>query len=811
MLKWVVAALVLIWAAPAAANDAPVYGKPAAWVKAQPFVATPPDDSADAARVALQDLQIRYSAQGSETFTHLALELRSPQALVLGNLALNWDPSTDELVIHQVLVRRGETVIDVLGRGETFTILRREQRLESAFLDGRLTATLQVQGIQVGDVLDVAYTLRHKDPVMQGRGEMLISLNRGKVGRLYLREVWANDRPVRWRARGLMESPKVTRTSEGTELVLDLRQVDTPTQGPAGAPARYASPGRLAATEFADWADIAGIMAPMYQQAATLAADSPLKAEVAKIAAASADPKVRAAAALRLVQDQVRYLFLGMNLGGYTPASAETTWTRRFGDCKGKSVLLVALLRELGIEADVAFVSTVVGDGLDEQLPLVEVFDHAIVRARIDGKTYWLDGTRQGDRNIDRIVPPAFRWALALRPAATLEPILVPPPELPLHEMTVRMDATAGLDAPVLVQAEAIIRGGDALTSAFVLKSLSGDKLDEMLKAFWAEFPWNVEPLHLAWSVDESTGDVHFTMDGAGGLTWTDALGARPRRWQATDMTIGWRPDLKREPGPDDDAPYAIQSPLYSFTRVIVKLPLGGVGFKFTGGDVDQTVAGYQLTRRMRLEGGVFTGEAGQRALVTEIAFADKQAAESGLLALNGNIYLEAPRGYERSKAEMEIEAARSGKTFFEYASRAEALFQLGQTDRAIATLDAGVDRDPELASAYNMRCWTLGRANRDLKKALADCEKALSLRPNTASYLDSRALVYFRMGQFDNAVADYDAALERSPELSPSLYMRGVTKHRLGQTDDGDDDIDTALALDAKAADQFSKIGIAP
>lgn len=189
MLKWVVAALVLIWAAPAAASDAPVYGKPASWIKAQSFVAAPPDDSADPARMALQDLQIRYSAQGTETFTHLAIELRTPQALALSNLALSWDPSTDELVIHQVLVHRGDAVIDVLGRGETFTILRREQRLESSILDGRLTATLQVQGIQVGDVLDVAYTLRHKDPVMQGRGEMLISLNRGKVGRLYLREV----------------------------------------------------------------------------------------------------------------------------------------------------------------------------------------------------------------------------------------------------------------------------------------------------------------------------------------------------------------------------------------------------------------------------------------------------------------------------------------------------------------------------------------------------------------------------------------------------------------------------------------------
>lgn len=811
MLKWVLAALVLVWAAPAAANEALVYGKPAAWVKPQPFAPAPPDDSGDAARVALQDLQIRYSADGNETFTHVAMEIRTPQALVLSNLALSWDPSTDELVIHQVLVRRGDKVIDVLAGGAKFTILRRESRLESSMLDGRLTATLQIEGVQVGDVLDVAYTTRHKDPVMQGRAEALVNLNRGKVGRLYLREIWTDDRPVQWRATGLMSAAKVTRTAAGTELILDIHQLDTPLAGPSGAPARFASPGRLAATEFSSWGDIAGIMAPMYRQASTLAPDSPLRAEIARIAAASTDPKVRTMAALRLVQDQVRYLYLGMNLGGFTPAGADLTWTRRFGDCKGKSVLLVALLRELGVEADVAFVSTVLGDGLNEQLPLAEVFDHAIVRVRIDGKIYWLDGTRQGDRNIDRLVPPAYRWALPIREASALEPILTPPTPFPLLETTVRLDATAGLDAPAPIHAESIIRGDDALVIAFGLKSLSGDKLEEAQKGYWNRFQWSVEVLKVDWSVDEATGDVKMTMDGVGSLSWSAVLGARPRRWQATDMTLGWRPDLKREPGPDAEAPYAIESPLFTVTRVIIKLPLGGAGFRFTGGDVDQTVAGFQLTRKMRLEGGVFTGEASQRALVTEIPFAEKQAAESGLNALTGNIYVEAPKGYERSKGEMEIEAARTGTTFFEYASRVDTLLELGRTDQAIETMDAGVKRDSELAAAYNMRCWTLGRANRDLPKALADCEKALSLRPDTASYLDSRALVYFRMGQFDKAVADYDAALDRSPEMSPSLYMRGITKRRLGLTEDGDDDIATALALDAKAADQFKKFGIEP
>ena len=47
---------------------------------------------------------------------------------------------------------------------------------------------------------------------------------------------------------------------------------------------------------------------------------STLRTEIAKIKAASGDPEVEANLALRLVQDQVRYEFVGMNNGGYDPA-----------------------------------------------------------------------------------------------------------------------------------------------------------------------------------------------------------------------------------------------------------------------------------------------------------------------------------------------------------------------------------------------------------------------------------------------------------------------------------------------------------
>ncbi len=811
MFKWMLVGLALMWAAPAAASELLAYGRPAAWIRAQTFAETAPVATNDAARMALQDYQVRISEGGTESFIHTVVELRTPQSLQLANLRISWNPATEVVTIHQVLLRRGSVTIDVLGRGDTFTILRREQGLEVAMLDGRLTATLQVEGAQVGDFVEVAYSIRRKDPVMQGRAESMISLNPGRISRLYLRQVWPNDRPVQWSATGLFSSPKVSRGPTETELLLDLKDIDPPAGPPAGAPARFNTLGRVSTTEFKDWGDIAAVMAPMYDQAATLAPDSPVRAEAAKIAASTSDPKRRADAALRLVQDQVRYLFLGMDLGGYTPASADATWSRRFGDCKGKSVLLAALLRELGIDADVMFVSTVIGDGMNEQLPLIEAFNHAIVRIRIDGKTYWLDGTRQGDRTIERLLPPEYRWALPVRAGAALEPILTPPPELPMLDLAFELDATAGLDAPATVKGDVTLRGPLSALMAIGLKAVSEDERDETLKSFWTGMWGELAPATVDWSVDEATGDVRMTMDGVVSVQWSEALGARPRRLQLEALTVGWRPDFKREPGPNDDAPFATEAPQFFVSRYVVKLPRGGAGFRFTGSDVNQRVSAYELQRTMTLTDGVFTGTSSKRVVDTEIPFADAPAAEAALSALSGAVYLEAPRGYKRSDAEREIEAARTGTTFFEYANRADAQFELGRVDQAIATLDAGIARDKDLASAYNVRCWLLGRANRDLPKAMADCEKALSLKPETASYLDSRALVWFRMGKFDRAIADYDAALDRSPEMAASLFMRGLTKRLIGRTEEGDDDIATAIAISPEIAETFAKYGLTP
>ena len=132
--------------------------------------------------------------------------------------------------------------------------------------------------------------------------------------------------------------------------------------------------------------------------------------------------------------------------------------------------------------------------------------------------------------------------------------------------------------------------------------------------------------------------------------------------------------------------------------------------------------------------------------------------------------------------------------------------------DAAIAQFDlwlAAHREDSSRPIALNGRCWARAQLGRDLDKALTDCNAALRARPGTASYLDSRGLVYLRSDAPARAIADYDAALAVDPRIAWSLYGRGLAERRQGLAARGDADVAAALAVDPGLADRAKALGI--
>jgi tetratricopeptide (TPR) repeat protein len=96
---------------------------------------------------------------------------------------------------------------------------------------------------------------------------------------------------------------------------------------------------------------------------------------------------------LTWLHEHVRYTGIEFSDAAIVPWPPAETLKRGFGDCKDKATLLVALLRHAGIRADLALLETGPGLDIDRALPGMGAFDHAIVRAKLDGKDVWIDAT----------------------------------------------------------------------------------------------------------------------------------------------------------------------------------------------------------------------------------------------------------------------------------------------------------------------------------------------------------------------------------------------------------------------------------
>ncbi len=141
--------------------------------------------------------------------------MQAPSGLqALGAIPFQWSPWSDTLTFHHASIVRDGLVIDVLPKDGVFTVLRRETGLEQAMLTGELTAVLQPEGLQVGDVLDIAVSIRHADPLLKGRtGALFAAWDVAPVGRVRFEAHWPSSLPLRWREPA--ELPPLRQTEAG--------------------------------------------------------------------------------------------------------------------------------------------------------------------------------------------------------------------------------------------------------------------------------------------------------------------------------------------------------------------------------------------------------------------------------------------------------------------------------------------------------------------------------------------------------------------------------------------------------------------
>ncbi|MBS0632098.1 MAG: DUF3857 and transglutaminase domain-containing protein [Verrucomicrobia bacterium] len=438
---WLIVAVLTVRAAEpvATADTSPVVqiGAAPAWVQPESWTLPVGDGPGGfPAEVLLIDAQDSLTAGSSEYYFHTVVRLLTAAGVREYSRQTNeFSPAYENVTWHTLKITRDGRVVNRLP-GVKFTRLQRELELENQLFTGLVTAAAVLEDVRVGDVIETAYTLRSDNPALRGiLGARHYLGSMCPVRREVITVHVPADAPApAWNyfippaTHGLPEAlfrhaalrSALEDKSTAAGRVYRWEAADLPAITFEGGIPTCASPywPMLRCSSIRAWGEVADWAVPLFASAGELPADAHRMVEKWKKDLPT--PADRLKAAVRWVQDDIRYFSMAVGEHNLRPRPLADVCSTRFGDCKDKAMLLTTILRELGFEAWPALVNTELRDRLDEYGPSPVAFNHAIVAYQFEGQLRWLDATLKHQQGpIGRWAVPPYRRALIVRPETT--------------------------------------------------------------------------------------------------------------------------------------------------------------------------------------------------------------------------------------------------------------------------------------------------------------------------------------------------------------------------------------------------------
>jgi len=488
--------LLLVLLAGSLHADEVVIGPAPMWVR-QLFVdapaATPKNEVRYGIYTLLDDHQVRVSDTVANYNRRVEKVLTSGGVQNASELSIDFDPTYETVVLHSIVLLRDGRTIDELPNA-AIRVIDKEDETEDRIYDGTRSALVILSDVRPGDILDYSYSREGINPILGGKYADEFDLTSSTPTHLIRHRLLVPaSRPLHFSVE--------PRVEEGAFIweKRDIPPIDVEDQ----LPDWFDPYTHVQVSEFASWAEVGQWSVRMFR------IEERSRVAVRRVAQTlrSAHPKDPVTAAIRFVQDDIRYLGIEMGRNAHEPHQPADVLTQRWGDCKDKSFLLAALLRELGVEAYPALVNTKLRHELDGRLPSPFLFDHVITEVIANGKTHWIDGTL-GDQGgtLETIDTPNDERALVVRPETkSLTPIATGEQASTLIEQTY---AARDYSSPVILDVVTTYRGGDAdLFRASLVSDSLADIGRDRLNRYAADHP-KIDPLCMPRIADDRDRNV---------------------------------------------------------------------------------------------------------------------------------------------------------------------------------------------------------------------------------------------------------------------------------------------------------------
>jgi lipoprotein NlpI/transglutaminase-like putative cysteine protease len=731
--------------------------------------------------IRLADSQYFLGQSVPDVYLRRATLINDPASLTAaGRISISFSPDYERVKLHTIVIHRGQEKFDRTSTSNV-RFLQHEQDLERGVYSGRVTASILVDDLRVGDTLEVAYSMSGRNPVF---GTKAFGASRWETGLPTARRrvvlSYPINRQIAWRVVGDRDLPPLTPEDTVTNGIRRITFSEQPVRGFAAeamtAPDFFGI--RLVQfSEFTDWNDVVGWASPLFEAAAPQGDE--FRSVVDRIRALPSE-QARVVAALEFAQSQIRYFSVSLGENSHRPAPPDEVLRRRYGDCKDKSLLLIALLRELGIESKPVLLQIGRRAGLDKTLPSPQFFDHAIVQAMVGGRPYFLDPAQLGQHGRLDTMGQTHEGAQILVVARDTTGLMQLPAgttDIIADEATERA-TLARFGEEGQIEVRRVWHGVGAERLRILYERGSREQfLKTISDALERRYPG--ARLAGAPAIRDDRTNNEFSIAASYRI---------PKL--ATEVDGNWVVAY---------SPDSLQNVIIASSSANRSTPLRIPGFPFHGkydfemtfpeqvsGSVDprsRTVANkyFEATVTEYFRGNVARKTVELKTLRTAVEASDYPAYAEDLRSLNKAI----GGAFAINKALFDSAAAGSAKADLPRRLQDQLLEVIKKTTE---TIDGGKLAGADLANVYCLR----GNAQANLgrqEEALQDVNSAVRIAQNATS-LSCRGETYRRFGQFEKGITDLTNAIALGAATDGLVFRgRGIAKYYAGRLEEANED----------------------
>jgi transglutaminase-like putative cysteine protease/tetratricopeptide (TPR) repeat protein len=209
--------------------------------------------------------------------------------------------------------------------------------------------------------------------------------------------------------------PQKSETNGRTQIVFEQGPMEALDEAERFLPKDVPSQPVVTFSTGASWQSIAEGYGKIVEEKAAM---RDVQAVVNGLTSGKTTREEKAAAVLQYLSKEVRYTGVEFGDAAIIPHAPSETLKHKYGDCKDKATLAVAMLRAAGIPAYVALLNVGQREDVDAGMPGMGLFDHAMVY--VPGTPeLWIDATDEYARLGQLPQSDQGRLALVVRPEST--------------------------------------------------------------------------------------------------------------------------------------------------------------------------------------------------------------------------------------------------------------------------------------------------------------------------------------------------------------------------------------------------------